>query len=630
MPNEWKEATVIPLHKKGKKSCCNNYRGISLLSVTSKVLSRLIFNRLTDHLGKILRDSQCGFRSSRSTIDMIFSLRQLIEKSMEQNTKLCISFIDISKAFDSVNREMLFKLLEKAKIPPSIRTIIKIMHEETFAAVKTENEISDNFQVCTGVKQGCVMAPALFLLYMHAITQITIDRCDAGVNIHFRSDLDMFSRRNLKAKSKIERKNIQDLMFADDAALIAETPEDLQHLLNTFVDVANQFGLKVNVDKTKCMFINCSSSNIYIDSTALGTVNVFKYLGNNIASDGSCDKEIDHRISAAARAFGSLYHRVWKSHELPIKTKIRVYETVVLSSLLYSTETLTLLERHKKRLNAFHQRCLRSMLHIKWQDRVANEDVLKRSNSMGIENIIKIRRLRWAGHLSRMPTNRLPQQIVLGELEKGKRNRCKPKKRWIDSIKDDLKSLNINIGEWRELAADRTAWREETKSKIMRNHEVDLEKRSERRIQTHEEEDTYSWKCPICDFTRDGRRGRQYVNSHISQTHKTRETLTPSTARRTASDIHCTICTQQCKSKAGLSSHMKHKHPNVVLEANLLKPIRQQRHPNPPDAITDFDQLTPAASSSNNQWSCLHCQKAFRSKAGLSSHYRSNKCGVQG
>uniref|UniRef100_A0A8D8SM93 C2H2-type domain-containing protein n=1 Tax=Cacopsylla melanoneura TaxID=428564 RepID=A0A8D8SM93_9HEMI len=269
------------------------------------------------------------------------------------------------------------------------------------------------------------------------------------------------------------------------------------------------------------------------------------------------------------------------------------------------------------------------MLHIKWQDRIANEEVLRRANSMDIEDIIKIRRLRWAGHLSRMPTDRLPQQMALGELDKGKRMQCKPKKRWADTIKDDLKSLNINTREWRELAADRTAWREETKSRIMRKHEENLEQRTERRLQRHEEEDTYSWKCPLCDFLRIGRRGRQYVNSHISQAHRTRQDTIPPATRTT--DIHCLTCNQQCKSKAGLISHMRHKHPDVELESNSLRPIRLERSVplSNTHSDTQHDQPTRVMSNPSSQWSCPHCHREFRSKAGLSSHTRSNKCGVQ-
>lgn len=111
----WDEKCVPkkPLHKKGKKSSCDNYRGISLLSVPGKVLAKVICNRLTPFVSSFLVDSQCGFRAERSTVDMVFATRQLVEKALEQNTGICLAFVDIRKAFDSVNREALFEILRK-------------------------------------------------------------------------------------------------------------------------------------------------------------------------------------------------------------------------------------------------------------------------------------------------------------------------------------------------------------------------------------------------------------------------------------------------------------------------------------------------------------------------------------
>lgn len=142
IPKEWTEALVIPIFKKGKKSRCENYRGISLLSVPSKLLTKIIYNRLYPYIDTLLRDTQCGFRREKSTIDMIFTSRQLIEKAIEQNTSLSIRFIDIQKAFDTVDREILYKILEKTKCPPTTLEILKSLHTETKSRVRTENETS--------------------------------------------------------------------------------------------------------------------------------------------------------------------------------------------------------------------------------------------------------------------------------------------------------------------------------------------------------------------------------------------------------------------------------------------------------------------------------------------------------
>lgn len=132
IPKDWKEALIIPIHKKGRKSKCQNYRGISLLSVPSKALSRILYERLYPTIDTILKDTQCGFRSGRSTADMIFTIRQVIEKTIEQERPLCIGFIiDISKAFDSVYRNMLMKVLENLNCPPILIDIIKSLYTNT-------------------------------------------------------------------------------------------------------------------------------------------------------------------------------------------------------------------------------------------------------------------------------------------------------------------------------------------------------------------------------------------------------------------------------------------------------------------------------------------------------------------
>ena len=119
MPQDMRNAKIITLYKnKGDRSDCNNYRGISLLSIIGKVFARVVLVRLQVLAERIYPESQCGFRSKRSTVDMIFSIRQLQEKCREQQMPLYIAFIDLTKAFDLVSRQGLFQLLKKIGFPP--------------------------------------------------------------------------------------------------------------------------------------------------------------------------------------------------------------------------------------------------------------------------------------------------------------------------------------------------------------------------------------------------------------------------------------------------------------------------------------------------------------------------------
>lgn len=156
----------------------------------------------------------------------------------------------------------------------------------------------------------------------------------------------MINRRNLKANTKVKVTHILDLMFADDCALVAETSEELQDLLESFVIESQKLGLHVNEEKIEVMFINTPEMPININSKQIKSVKHFKYLGSVLQANGQIDEDVQHRINSASLAFRNLQSRVWKPHEISLKTKLLVYETVVLSTLLYSSECWTVTARN--------------------------------------------------------------------------------------------------------------------------------------------------------------------------------------------------------------------------------------------------------------------------------------------
>ena len=154
-----------------------------------------------------------------------------------------------------------------------------------------------------------------------------------------------------------------------------------------------------------------------------------------MSNDATIDKDLDNRLSKASSSFGRLCKRVWNNHSLRLKTKIKVYRALVIPTLMYGTETWTLYRRQVRLLERFHQRCLRSILNIKWHDYVSNEDVLEEAQLPSIESILLKQQLRWAGHVARMEDSRMPKAVFFGELKTGKRNRGAPKKRYKDQLK---------------------------------------------------------------------------------------------------------------------------------------------------------------------------------------------------
>ena len=175
----------------------------------------------------------------------------------------------------------------------------------------------------------------------------------------------------------------------------------------------------------------------------LPVVDKFTYLGSTLSRVVHIDDEVNARIAKASAAFGRLRGSIWDRSGIRLDTKLKVYRSVVLPTLLYACETRTVYQRHAKRLNHFHTSCLRKLLKIKWQDRIPDTEVLKRAGMPSIYTLLKLAQLRWTGHVTRMPDERLPKKILYGELQVGKRSHGGQKKRYKDTLKASLKDFNI-------------------------------------------------------------------------------------------------------------------------------------------------------------------------------------------
>lgn len=466
VPQSFKDASVIHLYKrKGNRHCCDNHRGISLLCTAGKILARLLLNRLIDHLETgLLPESQCGFRKSRGTVDMIFAARQLQEKAQEHNTNLYTTFVDLTKAFDTVSRDGLWKIMAKFGCPDRFIKIVREFHDGMQAHVRENGEISQDFPVTNGVKQGCVLAPTLFSLMFSAMMNDAFRNEKPGLDVRVRTDGGLFNLRRLKAKTKTKISRVCELLFADDCALNTTSPTDMQHSMDLFATACNDFGLTISTKKTEVMFQPAPREqhhdpHITVNDTTLSSVRRFTYLGSTLSSCVHIDDEVNARIAKASAAFGRLRSSVWDRQGIQLSTKLMVYKAVVLTSLLYSSETWTFYRRHEKRLNRFHLNSLRKLLHVRWTDKVPDTEILRRSELQSIPTILRKTQLRWAGHVARMADHRLPKQLLFGELAAGSRSRGGQKKRFKDSLKSSMKDLQMNPSSWEAEAADRSKWR---------------------------------------------------------------------------------------------------------------------------------------------------------------------------
>ena len=257
LPQQWKNANIILVHKqRGDRAECGYSCDISFLSVAGKVLAKIMHTRLLEHVvDLVLPESQFGFRCGRSTIDMIFVARQLQEKCCEQHRDLYLAFVDLTRAFDTVNRDLLWNILRKFGCPHTFIAILQQSHTGMCAQVVMAGSQSSSFRVEVGVKQGCVLAPIIFDLLQVAITFVSHRDLQSSdfVEIEYRLDGGLFNLRRLQAKTKTSSAMSSALQYADDAAFSCLTADGLQRSLDVMSETYLRAGLIINTTKTEIL-----------------------------------------------------------------------------------------------------------------------------------------------------------------------------------------------------------------------------------------------------------------------------------------------------------------------------------------------------------------------------------------
>jgi len=358
-----------------------------------------------------MSDSQFGFRPGRGTIDAIFTARQIIEKAKEHKVPLHFHFIDFKAAFDTIWREALWKMMIKTGIPHKLVSIIKNMYDDTKCAVIIDGQLTDWFQVKVGVRQGCIMSPSLFNIFLECVMKEL-----KSLDGHFQLTEDMST----------------DIRYADDTTLVSAVFGKLQQSTAELEKACRKWGLKIN--PLKCAVMSSEiNEEITIDNQIVPKVKEFKFLGSLVPG---CASDVKNRISLASQAFGRLRNKIWTSRDVSRKLKIRLYKALILPIAVYGSETWTTRNEEMNALLVFEMKCLRAILGVTRHDRLRNTYVRETLGmTETIEDVVSARRLRWFGHVVRSSDQTRINASYRLDFARP-RSRGRPPKRWSDNIRN--------------------------------------------------------------------------------------------------------------------------------------------------------------------------------------------------
>ena len=443
---------LVPIAKKAGGALVTSFRPICLLTTLYKLYAILVFQKVCCRVKDFVTWTQCGFIGGRSCGNNLWILRRVAEKAVEFNTPVFCVLVDYKGAFDAINRTTLGRILALFLTPSMVRRVMSLYFDAK-ACVKMNNILGPEFDLLRGVRQGCPASPSFFTVALAFISK-TFRLAFTGI--------------------KLIHLHLSTIEYADDQIFFSLTSAGLQEMLNFLSDTAAPFGLRLAPGK--CELI-CFHRPGTVDKNTLPVITfenkILKwkssviYLGSLFAEDGNVLSAVKHRICCAETIVERLNPRVFRRRAITPLIKGNFISSAVLASLLYGLQYCAFGKRERTCVDGYFLRLAKRVLHLPHNYHLSYAEAEQRLGVSRPSLRLMQERLRWTGHVLRS------DEAVLFEVltfipEGGARGRGRPRRRFYDTVKEDLLSKNIAIAArtqtdfWRALAtraADRKDWR---------------------------------------------------------------------------------------------------------------------------------------------------------------------------
>jgi hypothetical protein len=398
-PENWTESIIVTLYKKGNVNDPGNYRGISISDISSKVYGTIINKRIQvwAQENDITGEFQAGFKPGYSTIDNIFVLMACVQKQFALNRKLYVAFIDFEKAFDSINRNLLWPILDKNGIKGKLFRCIKSMYSNVKARVRSGAKLTPYINCSAGVKQGDNCSPVLFSLFINELAIEIINNGRHGVTF-LMDNFELFI-----------------LLLADDLILVSETVIGLQTQLRNLHRASMSLGLTVNMEKSNIIvfrkggYLAARERWVY-NGMIMPVLNIYKYLGIYFSTKLSFTAACKDLASKAKGAFLCIHKKLSILKNSSTNLSLKLFDAKVQPIAQYGSEIWGLYNSasHVEKMHLF---ALKKMLGV--NRRTPNDLVYGEFNRHPIVINCVINTIRYWLKILNMGNNRLPKKAYM-------------------------------------------------------------------------------------------------------------------------------------------------------------------------------------------------------------------------
>ena len=398
-------------------------------------------------------------------------VRRLQEVGRKAGVSLHICFIDLHKAYGTVNRTLLWQVLTRIGVPPQMIAVIRQLHDGMRACVRPNDGVcSDWFQVGQGVRQGCVLSPLLFNIFFAAVLNVVLQRFseEPAILAELVQLKEPSTPMGPEPAMDYVRRTVWAMLYADDACIVSRSPQGLAKMMEVIVEICRAFALTVSAKKTETMCMpppRTPRTMVRIEAAGkiYKQVQSFTYPGGAVIETPDISVEIARRTRACWMRIRRYSRELYGQPKVAPSLKTRMVNAKAIEALLYGcSNTWTLRQEHYAKFRTVYHRVLLRIIGAQRKrpdHRMTSYNrALEITRCESIEITLRTRRSLWAGTLLRMSGGRLPKRIMFGNLEGAvRRGPGGKEKKWTDCVQIDIRAFGIT-GDWKTMALKAEVW----------------------------------------------------------------------------------------------------------------------------------------------------------------------------